>query len=439
MEMVLQQKQKQIQALNLVMTPALRQAIELLQYSTYELYDYLLEQALDNPLLDLKEKDDNSFRAHENSRHRNLSHSLANSLDWIAEDEVNMRDKLVQQASLQFKRDKDICLLKYLIYNLDDNGYLQLTQDRHELNYDEKTITYGVQLLQQIGPIGIGAKNLKECLLIQLTYHYPTEKLAYQLIHEHFDLLTTRKWDDIAKQMKISLAEVKNLYEFIKKLNPKPCTMITDFKTEYITPDIVIELVDDQLAYYLNDSYLPAIQVNHDYLAMRNKGTEVAQYINDQQSQIHWLVNSIEKRRMTISKIVEVLLNKQHKFFQDGFIALQPLTLKEVADAIDMHESTVSRATANKMIQTPKGTFNLRMLFTSKLDTADGDAISQTKVKTLLQRFIKDENKFKPLSDQKIAEFFNKEAGITISRRTISKYREELNIPSSRMRKEILA
>ena len=429
--------QKQIQSLNLVMTPALRQAIELLQYSTYELHDYLKEQALDNPLLELKEKQEDTFEHRASHRNYNLSNTATSSLDWIAEDEKNMREELLQQAILQFNRKKDLQLLEYLIYNLDDNGYLQLSKS--DETYNEAFITHGIQLLQQIGPIGIGARNLKECLQLQLAHHYPDEKLAFRLIDEHFELLALRKWDDIAKQLNISLMEVKNLHEFIKKLNPKPCAMIADFTAEYITPDIVIEENDNHLSYFLNDRYLPTIQVNANYLSMRHKGQEVAQYINEQQNQVKWLINSIEQRRRTISKIVEVILTKQKRFFQEGFVALQPLTLKEVADEIDVHESTVSRATANKTVQTPKGTFDFRMFFTSKLDTACGNTISQAKVKTLLESFIAKENKHKPLSDQKIANFFNEQEGVTISRRTISKYREELNIPSSRMRREIEA
>lgn len=429
MEIVLQQKQ--IQSLNLVMTPALRQAIELLQYSTYDLYHYLKEQALENPLLELNEKNDDSFDFQKNY----TPHTSSNSLDWIAEDEKNMREELAQLATLQFKCVKEIRLVKYLIDHLDDNGYLQMP--KNDMHYDEHTITHGIQLLQKIGPIGIGARNLKECLQLQLTYQYPNESLAYQLLDECFDLLTHGKWQDIAKKLNISLPVVKNLHVFIKKLNPKPCSDIDDFKVEYVIPDIVIEATETKLSYYLNDSYLPAIQMNETYLSMRNEGEEVQKYINEQYNNVQWLVNSIEKRRQTISKIIEVVLKKQVKFFQDGFIALQPLTLKEIADEIDMHESTISRATTNKIIQTPKGTFDFKMLFASKLETTDGESISQTKMKALLKQFIETENKQKPFSDQKIAIHFKNHEGITISRRTISKYREELNIPSSRIRKEI--
>lgn len=426
-------QQKQIQSLNLVMTPALRQAIELLQYSTYELYDYLQEQSLANPLLELNDIHDDSFNMHETTRRRNSTGTSLTSLDWIPDNETTMRDHLLQQVNLSFHNPEDIKLLTYLINNLDDCGYLQIEVSEDEATY----ITHGIHLLQKIGPIGIAARNLQECLLLQLTYQFPNERLAYSLLNKHFDLLAQRKWDEIAKGLEISLDEVSNLYQFIQKLNPKPCVTTTDFKTEYTRPDIVIEKKENHLSYFLNDQYLPSIQMNNEYLAMRSQGGDLAKYINEQYDQVQWLINSIEQRRRTISKITEVILKKQKKFFDDGFIALKPLTLQEVADEISMHESTVSRATANKSIQTPNGTFELRKFFTSKLDTADGSSISQIKVKTLLTQFIEQEDKRKPFSDEKIANYFKNEKGIHISRRTISKYREELNIPSSRMRKEI--
>ena len=181
-------------------------------------------------------------------------------------------------------------------------------------------------------------------------------------------------------------------------------------------------------------AYLPTIHMNNDYSQYLHVKNDASKYINTQYKNYQWLLSSIEQRRNTIIKIVHVLLEKQEDFFKNGFRSLKPLTLKEVADEIEMHESTVSRATTNKVIQTPFGSFDLRLLFTSKLETADGNTISQTKMKTLLESFIAQENKFKPYSDQKIAEYFNAEQGITISRRTISKYREELRIPPSSKR-----
>lgn len=436
MQIVLEQIQRQ--ELNLVMTAELRQAIELLQYSTYELYDFIQEQALENPLIELEERVDYSLSRPRVNRNSTLTNSSNLSMEWVECNGNGMREDLLQQAKFLFDDAEDLKLLEYLIYNVDDNGYLQLTDNSTSFPPpNESAIIRGVHLLQRIGPIGIGARNLKECLLLQITYNYPEEKLAEDLIQKHFDLLANRRWDEISDLMEISLTEVKNLHDFIKKLNPKPCSDIADYTPEYITPDIVVEFKKEGLSYYLNDRHLPSIRLNNEYLPLKNGNSESAKYLTNQLNSYQWLLSSIEKRRITISKIVEVILNKQASFFKEGFIALQPLTLKEVADEIEMHESTVSRATANKAIQTPKGTFDFRMLFTSKLETNSGETISQTKVKALLEHFIAEENKQKPFSDQNIANYLNKEEGIEISRRTISKYRDELNIPSSRMRREI--
>lgn len=426
MELVLNQRQE----LSLVMTFQLRQAIELLQYSTYDLYEYIKEQELENPLIELVEQP-NDFLFQEKSSGTRSSQQL---IDFVKSNDDGMREKLVEEAKFLFRNEQDQQLLQYLIYNLDDSGYLS------EMDYevfDEITIERGIQLLQQIGPVGIGARSLKECLLLQIFYEYPEEKLAKFLIENHLDLLVNRKWNEIARCMKISLADVKEIYDFIQTLNPKPCFGISDGSVEYLNPDIIVEYKEGKLVYYLNEGYLPEIHFNNEYSGLLNEKDETSKYISNQFANYKWLLNSIEQRRSTILKIVEVLLEKQEKFFAEGFCSLKPLTLKEVAAEIDMHESTVSRATMNKVIQTPRGSFDLRLLFTSKLETADGNSISQTEVKELLENFIKKENKCKPYSDQKIADYFNTEKGINISRRTISKYREELNIPSSSRRKEI--
>ncbi len=435
MKLIIEQRQN----LNLVMTSELRQAIELLQYSTYELYQYLIEQRLENPLIELEEKEDHTLYKQSMTGSSTTSGSSGLPMDYVESEKIGMRNELLQQASFLFRNQSDQNLLKFIIYNLDDNGYLCLDNYDYnfEFNFDKATIEKGIHLLQKVGPIGIGARNLKECLLLQIMFEYPEETSALYLIENHLDLLANRKWDEIASSMNLTLSEVKDIQSFIQKLNPKPCSGISDFEAEYLNPDIIIEYKDEGLSYYLNDRYLPKINLNNDYASLLKGKNETSKYLNNHYSNYQWLLSSIEQRRITITKIVKVILANQERFFKDGFISLQPLTLKEVADEIEMHESTVSRATANKVIQTPQGTFDLRMLFTSKLDTTDGDSISQTTMKALLQHYIEQENKHKPFSDQKIANYFNTEKGITISRRTISKYREEMNIPSSRMRREI--
>ena len=430
MELILTQKQEQ----SLVMTFQLKQAIELLQYSTFDLYQYIKEQELENPLIELEEQPQDFLYAEKSNGKSILNGSSQQLIDYAQNSDIDMRHNLVKQAKLLFKKEEDQQLVKYLIYNLDDSGFLQLTNYEP---FDEDIVERGIHLLQLIGPIGLGARNMKECLLLQIAYNYPEEKLAKRLIENHLDLLANRKWNDISRCMKISLATVNEVYKFIQTLNPTPSFGISDFSVEYLVPDIVVELKDEKLTYYLNESYLPDIHFNNQYSDLMNVKDETSKYINNQFANYKWLLSSIEQRRLTILKIVEVLVEKQESFFRKGFSSLKPLTLKEVASEIEMHESTVSRATMNKVIQTPKGSFDLRKLFTSKLETNDGSLISQTEVKLLLENIIKKENKCKPFSDQQIANHFNDEKGITIARRTISKYREELNIPPARQRKEI--
>ncbi|KXH80720.1 RNA polymerase factor sigma-54 [Sporosarcina sp. HYO08] len=434
MKLVLQQRQE----LNLLMTVELRQAIELLQYSTYELEQFIRQQELENPMIELKEKEkDQHSSFEERVNRRKISSGTAEMpIDIIQCNEQNMRNELVKHAKFHFADVNDQKLLQYLIYNLDEHGYLS-NDIGNNSPYTMEEIDRGIHLLQQVGPSGIGARDLKECLLLQIVNEHPDNKLAERLVNDHLQLIADRKWNEIAAKMDISMAEVKELYEFIQSLNPRPCSLLDDDSTEYVTPDIIVECKDGTFAFHLNDHYLPAIHLNGSYTHYLQSKCDASKFMQTQYKNYQWLLSSIEQRRNTIIKIINVLLEKQEPFFKKGLQALKPMTLKEVADAIEMHESTVSRATANKVIQTPFGSFDLRMLFTSKLETSDGNSISQTKVKTLLEKLIAEENKFKPYSDQKIAEYFNTEKGITISRRTISKYREELRIPSSSKRKEI--
>ncbi|MGN7407916.1 RNA polymerase factor sigma-54 [Sporosarcina sp. SAFN-010] len=435
MELGLQQRQE----LNLLMTVELRKAIELLQYSTYELEQYIREQELENPLIQLKEKEERPV--YEERLHRR-SASFGSSempLDAVQCVEENKREELLKQAKLMYPDAPTQSLLKYLVYNLDDNGFLQLNEHTSTagLAFNEDCIEKGIHLLQELGPIGIGARDLKECLLLQIIYNYPENRSAAYLVEHHLNLIADRKWNEIASKMNISMNEVKNLFDFIQTLNPRPCSFMSDDSTKYLTPDIIVEVSVEGFTFHLNDGYLPGIHMNSNYSQYLHAKNDASKYIQTQYKNYQWLLSSIEQRRNTIIKIVHVLLEKQEDFFKNGFQSLKPLTLKEVADVIEMHESTVSRATTNKVIQTPFGSFDLRLLFTSKLETSDGNSVSQTKVKKLLESFIAQENKFKPYSDQKIAEYFSTEKGITISRRTISKYREELRIPSSNRRKEI--
>lgn len=432
MELVLQQKQK----LNLVMTMELRQAIAILQYSTVELYDYLQEQELENPLIELKDRDGDHYDKG-SIPIKSTGSEAKNPIDFMPDEKTGERDELLEQVAWLDVTPSQRALLNHLVLNLDANGYLPLQADEIavELGMDKEEVSSGINMLQSLEPAGVGAGNLAECLYLQVKAYYPEATVTGLIIKDHLEQLASKKWQEIARTLNIELAEVKTAFELIRSLNPKPCRL--DQKPiEYVNPDIIVEATDGGLEVYLNDKYLPKVEFNYSYNnTLDNNGLN--KYIKDKYKNYQMLISSLEQRRNTILKVTQAIIKKQQDFFTEGFSGLQPLTLKEVADEIGMHESTVSRATMNKFIQTPKGTFEFRIFFTSKLNTDNGEEASQTKVKLLLEEHIKNENKYKPYSDQKIADYFKTEKGITISRRTVAKYREELNIPSSSKRKEI--
>lgn len=429
----------QKQNLNLIMTGELRQAIHLLQYSTTELYEYIEQQQFENPFIELIEKEGTKPSSQKDRRAKSIDE---NPIEFIADEDTCPSEMLLQQIRyLNFTRQEQT-LVEYLIYSLDENGYIPDTNTEiaSHLNIEEVKVENGIRSLQQLEPIGVGARNLRECLQLQASYYYPQDQKLHLIIMDHLTDLANKKWHDIAKALKIPLSDVRKAFELILTLNPKPCSLLSSEDPEYVTPDIVAKQSGRKLDVYLHDRYLPEIRFNQDYLEMYKQKGDSYQFVHKKYKEYKWLKSSIEKRRKTLQLISRTVMEKQKEFLEVGFAGLKPLTLKEVADEIEMHESTVSRATMNKTIQTPHGSYPLRKFFTSKLQTEDGGSTSAAKVKILIKDLIQQENKGRPISDQKLANHFHTEKGISISRRTsrrtIAKYREELNIPSSAKRKE---
>ncbi|WP_194841286.1 RNA polymerase factor sigma-54 [Salinibacillus xinjiangensis] len=442
MELGLFQKQK----MKLVMTTELRQAISLLQYSSTELSQFLQEQAAENPLIELEEREQPIRLEESYSSIRNKSsYSRANDdsvspLDFISNEEGGLVDYLTEQLQWLNVNDRRKAILNYLILNLDDKGYLPLSNSQiaEQLDISNEEVEEAIGLLQQLDPLGVGARNLKECLMIQAKEYYPDEPKLQEILEHYLGMLADHKWNKITTILDISLGEVKRLAECIQTLNPKPCAEFTRHSVNYLYPDVIIEKKDGDYGISMNNRYLPVVHVNQQYMNLLHEKRECSQYIKDHYQKYVWLVRSIEKRQSTILKITNYIIKRQRGFLENGFSGLRAMTLKEVADEIDMHESTVSRAVGNKVIQTPLGCFEMRRLFTSKLGNNDGGHTSSAKVKYLLKQLIDEENKEKPYSDQKLADYLQKQHGITISRRTVAKYREELNILPSSKRKLIV-
>jgi len=300
----------------------------------------------------------------------------------------------------------------------------------------EKVLGY----IQSMDPVGIGARNLQEALLIQLRHRGYGDSIAAEIVRDHFDSLKQRKYSEIAKKLHISVEEVQEHANVIKDLDPKPGFELMSEDVRYITPDLIVERVGDDYVVFLNDKNIPRLRISNAYRKELEKGTsngnkETRDFILGRLSSARWLIQTIEQRRKTMVKVMECIVDEQREFFEKGPGALRPLTLQQVASRIGMHESTVSRVTTNKYVQTPRGVFELKYFFSSSLDTEDGDEVSAKAAKTRILDIIAKEDARRPLSDQKIADIL-KQDGLIIARRTVAKYREQLKILPARLRKQ---
>lgn len=434
----------QKQTTKLVMTTELRQAISILQYSNTELLDFLKEEALENPLLELKEdKSDDGALYYQSYSNGSSSHDSDNEndnpVDYFHNKEENLQAYLLKQAhELSFpKHERGIVV--FLIENLDDAGYLTISLEDAAtiLKIDEEEVAAAFELFRQFEPIGIGARSLQECLLWQLENLEERSPLTEWIVKDDLERLATKKWAELAKKYDVTLADIQASADLIRMLDPKPGSAFSDETTKYLFPDVTVERGDDGYRVIVNDYMLPTVQLNRQYQYMLSQtGKDEAQkYMHEKHSKVLWLIRSIEQRRLTLQMLTEAIVEKQTDFLEKGLAYLKPMTLKEVAEQIGVHESTVSRAVRQKVIQTPKGIFELKDMFTSKIQSSDGSGASSTAVKHAIVNLIESENKQKPLSDQKISDLLKEREGIAISRRTVAKYREELHIPSSAKRK----
>ncbi|MFC5711271.1 RNA polymerase factor sigma-54 [Thalassorhabdus alkalitolerans] len=439
----------QQQTMKLMMTQELRQAISLLQYSTMELSEYLEEQALDNPLIDLmeaKEKEQPNLEMpvlwqddHE-EYHEKEEREYTSPFDRIPESANKLSDYVQEEIRLMPLSGQKEKLLNYLARNIGEDGYLKATFEEaaESFSVTEEEYEEGVMLLQSLEPAGIGARSLKECLLIQLQRLEPRHKLAETLVEHHLEKLAERKWKDISKETLVSLEEIQEVYDFIQKLEPRPGANFGGEHPGHIVPDVFIEKRSGgEYMVILNDDGLPRIRLNKHYrhLLEGKSNDEASDYAMRKYKQLMWLLKSIDQRQQSLRSISEAILSYQQDFFEKGPSYLKPMTLRDVAEMAEVHESTVSRTTTNKYMQTPHGLFELKYFFTSKIENGSGAETSAFVIKSFIREMVEREDKKKPLSDQKMVDALKSEKGITISRRAVAKYRDELNILSSSKRK----
>jgi RNA polymerase sigma-54 factor len=306
--------------------------------------------------------------------------------------------------------------------------------------YSMAEIEEMVGIIQKLDPPGIGARDLRECLLIQLREEKDTESLTFRLVDEAFPDLIAHRWNDLAKRFGVEPAKVQGAADGLARLDPKPGLKYSNQSDGYIIPDLIVEKIGNRYQVFLNDTGMPRLRLSRSYQEIardKKKMTpENREFIASKMNSANWMIQAIEQRRQTMLKVMNFIVDRQRDFFEKGIEYLKPLTLREVAEVINMHESTVSRVTNEKYVQTPRGVLPLKFFFSSALATASGEEASARSIRAKLQKMVAEEDSAKPLTDQQIVHLFQ-EQGIQIARRTVAKYRDQLGILPARMRKRV--
>ncbi|WP_226085833.1 RNA polymerase factor sigma-54 [Mesobacillus sp. S13] len=436
----------QKQTLKLAMTQELTQAIALLQYSAQELAAFLEAKSMENPLMQVDFKNISNFDASmdrtRKTRKKTFERDQKNLIEQIgAGTSDTLEDYLLSQLNMLKVTPEEKLILHELIENIDENGYLNLRREDlvRRFSVDEEIVDCAFFKLQALEPAGIGANDLKECLLLQLTRQKrtPENELARTIMRDHFLLFAEKKWKALAKMLNIDVREIQKVHDDIQQLNPKPGAAFQREKPAYIVPDVVVKREGNELSVSVFDALIPKISFNEGYFQQLSghKDPEVNKFLQEKQGDYQWIHRSLEQRKETLLKVSMKIIEKQKEFFLIGPEHLKPMTMREVADELEIHESTVSRTVREKYMQTPTGTHELKSFFTSAIATTENDQASSQKVKAAIERFIKEEDKKKPISDQKLVQMLEDEEGMVVSRRTVAKYRDQLGIPSSSKRK----
>lgn len=470
----------------LTMTPQLQQAIRLLQLSSLELKAEIQEAFETNPMLETDESSTDSQEetssekqeegeATEVGENETLPDDLATDSEWedyyepaqstpssqnsddysnylenqSSEDRNTLHEHLIWQLELSNLSEQDLNIANALIDSLDDSGYLQesveeifsvLKKEFDELELDE--VEAVLKFVQRLDPIGSGARNLAECLDIQLqqmSEDTPYLEHARLLVANHLDLVATKNYKPIIKATKLDQSEVEEVIVLIQSLNPRPGDLVNTQKSEYIVPDVYVAKHEGIWRVRLNSASAPKLRINNTYSELvkdNSKGAD-AEYMRNQLQEARWFIKSLESRNDTLMRVATSIVRHQRAFFEYGEEAMRPLVLRDIAEELEMHESTISRVTTNKYLDCARGIFEFKYFFSSHVNTNDGGICSATAIRAMIKKLIKEEMQAKPLSDNKIAKLLE-EKGITVARRTIAKYRESLGIPPSNERKQII-
>ncbi len=492
--MALELRQSLTLAQQLVMTPQLQQAIKLLQLSRLELLETINEEMEENPVLEeriTEDSDEDSHSEGEDGKTEPDIHSEGDELkdeltqpdipevkvdetapddvDWdsylseyntewtsgsyeereapavdnITPASTNLYSHLMWQLGMSIPDEEQKEIGVHIIENLNEDGFLEISLDEisqitgHPIEKVEDTLS----LVQNFDPVGVAAQDMRESLLIQARFQNLEGTLVEKLILDHLKDLENRKYDHIAKTLSVSIKDIVGAVTIMQSLEPKPGRLYTDDRTIYVTPDIYIIRVGDEYEIVQNEDGLPKLRISAYYKDILRNGDPMSEnvktYIQEKLRSAAWLIKSIHQRQRTIYRVTESIVRFQRNFLDSGITSLKPLVLRDVAEDIGMHESTVSRVTTNKYVHTPQGLFELKFFFNSSIRKIDGDSVASESVKERIRTIVKAENLNKPYSDQEIVGILNK-LDIKVARRTVAKYRESMGILPSRKRKQLL-
>lgn len=459
------------------MTPQLQMAIKLLQLSRLELMDTIQHELEENPALeeviDVASEEQSAEQSEVAAVEKpikevTIEEKINDDIDWsnyldeysssgkihfesekksainfesfVARKE-SLNEHLLWQLLMTFQAKKERRIGSLIIGNLDKDGYLKISVE--ELAESGKSTTKKVNkilsLMQTFDPIGVCARDLSECLLIQARHLKLDNTIVTDIIGNHLKHLENKNYKAIAKALKVSIEEILSAVNVIKALEPKPGRQFSDEQSQYIIPDIFIYKLENEFVIIINDEGMPKLQISSFYKNAIKRGEKISgnakNYMQEKMRSASWLIKSIYQRQKTIYKVVESILKFQQDFFEKGIAYLKPMVLKDVAQDIDMHESTISRVTTNKYAHTPRGIFELKYFFNSSINRIDGEAIASVSVQEKIKQIIAGENPKKPYSDDKISKLL-KQLNIDIARRTVAKYRERIKVLPSNKRKQ---
>jgi RNA polymerase sigma-54 factor len=479
--------------------PRLYQAMDMLYMPMMDLQQHLKQELLANPFLELLEPEDEAPPEQKDAEQEKEQKEKEEEMDWeeillngfevggtreqyeqleytepVTVETKDLIDYLREQLQMMTLTPRQLLLGEEFLGNINEEGYLaasleeilgsvnqlvaghveEAAAEEGEADEDGAAAAAADQgayytqaeaeemlaIIQRLDPPGIGARDLRECLLIQLGEQADSSSLTYRLVHDAFPDLIAHRWNDLAKRFGVDPAAVQAAADELARLDPKPGLKHASQSEGYIIPDLIVDKIGERYHVFLNDTGMPRLRLSRSYQEIardKKKMTpENREFIASKMNSANWMIQAIEQRRQTMLKVMNFIVDRQRDFFEKGIEYLKPLTLREVAEVINMHESTVSRVTNEKYVQTPRGVLPLKFFFSSALATASGEDASARSIRAKLQKMVGEENSAKPLTDQQIVHLFQ-EQGIQIARRTVAKYRDQLGILPARMRKRV--